>query len=100
MAGSGREQEELSMKHLRDKEHKQSLILRLKRIEGQLRGVQRLIDEEAPCESIAQQLSASRRALDKAYHTMVGCLIEAQLAEKGVAESEARPLVDMLSRYS
>jgi DNA-binding FrmR family transcriptional regulator len=100
MAASELEQEASTMKHLRHKEHKQSLIMRLKRIEGQLRGVQRLVEEEAPCESIAQQLSASRRALDKAYHTMVGCLIEAQLTEKGVAESDARPVVEMLSRYS
>jgi DNA-binding FrmR family transcriptional regulator len=91
--------EEIAMKHLRQEEHKRALVLRLKRIEGQLRGVQRLVEDEAPCESIAQQLSASRRALDKAYHTMVGCLIEAQLAEKGVAQSDAKPVVEMLSRY-
>jgi len=30
---------------------------------------------------------------------MVGCLIEAQLAEKGVAHSDAKPVVEMLSRY-
>ena len=88
------------MKHIRQTEHKQALILRLKRIEGQLRGVQRLVEEEAPCESIAQQLSASRRALDKAYHTMVGCLIESQLTGKGVAAADAKPVVEMLSRYS
>ena len=88
------------MKHIRQKEHKQALILRLKRIEGQLRGVQRLVEEEAPCESIAQQLCASRRALDKAYHTMVGCLIECQLTGKGVTPVDAKPVVDMLSRYS
>lgn len=88
------------MKHLCDKEHKKALILRLKRIEGQLRGLQRLVEDEAPCEAIAQQLSASRRALDKAYHSMVGCLVEAQLAGKGVPPSEARPVVEMLSRYA
>jgi len=88
------------MKHLRQEEHKRALVLRLKRIEGQLRGVQRLVEEEAPCESIAQQLFASRRALDKAYHAMVGCLIEAQLTGKGVAQSDAKPLVEMLSRYA
>ena len=88
------------MKHLRHEEHKQALVLRLKRIEGQLRGVQRLVEDEAPCEAIAQQLSASRRALDKAYHAMVGCLIEAQLAGKGVAQADAKPLVEMLSRYA
>jgi len=31
---------------------------------------------------------------------MVGCLIEAQLAEKGVAHSDAKPVVEMLSRYA
>lgn len=87
------------MKRLRDARHKHSLILRLRRIEGQLRGLQRLIEEEAPCEAIAQQLSASRRALDKAHHAMVGCLIEAQLSEKGLPEADTRPVVELLSRY-
>ena len=87
------------MNRLQREQDKKALILRLKRVEGQLRGVQRLISEEAPCESIAQQLSASRRALDKAYHSMVGCLIEAQLSGKGVAQSDVKPVVDMLSRY-
>lgn len=88
------------MKHIRQAEHKEALILRLKRIEGQLRGVQRLIGEEAPCEAIAQQLSASRRALDKAYHTMVGCVIESQLTGKGVVPADVKPVVELLSRYS
>lgn len=87
------------MTRLHQHEHKRALVLRLKRIEGQLRGVQRLVEDEAPCESIAQQLSASRRALDKAYHTMIGCLIETQLTGKGIAQSDAKPLVEMLSRY-
>ncbi len=87
------------MKNLCQKEPKQALILRLKRVEGQLRGLQRLIEDEAPCEAIAQQLSASRRALDKAYHTMVGCMIEVQLMGKGIAKSDTRPVIEMLSRY-
>jgi DNA-binding FrmR family transcriptional regulator len=57
-------------------EKKRALILRLKRVEGQLRGIQSLIDDEADCEKIAQQLSASRKALDKAFFAMVGCLLE------------------------
>ncbi len=87
------------MKHLRDPDHKEALIVRLRRIEGQLRGVQRLIGEEAPCESIAQQISAARRALDKTYHTLVSCLIEARLADKGVSAADTKPVLDMLNRY-
>ena len=87
------------MNRLHREQDKKALILRLKRVEGQLRGLQRMIDEDAACESIAQQLSASRRALDKAYHTMIGCLIEAQLTGKGVAQADLKPVVDMLLRY-
>ena len=55
---------------------KKSLRARLARVEGQLRGVQRLIEIDADCEDVAQQLSAARKALDKAFFTLVGCVIE------------------------
>lgn len=88
------------MNHLHREQDKKALILRLKRIEGQLRGLQRLIDEDAPCESVAQQLSAARRALDKAFHSLVGCLIESRLSAKGNAQTEVKQALDILSRYS
>lgn len=54
---------------------------RLARIEGQLRGLQRLIsEEEVDCEKVAQQMSASRKALDKAAHTMLACMVQQQIA--------------------
>ena len=88
------------MNHLHREQDKKALILRLKRIEGQLRGLQRLIEEDAPCESVAQQLSAARRALDKAFHSLVGCLIESRLNPKGNAHSEVKQALGILSRYS
>jgi DNA-binding FrmR family transcriptional regulator len=41
------------------------VISRLRRIEGQIRGLQRMVEEERPCESIITQLMAARAALDK-----------------------------------
>ena len=64
------------MSKLVDIDKKKALCARLARVEGQLRGVQRLIDGEADCEKIAQQLAAARKALDKSFFTMVGCMIE------------------------
>ncbi len=87
------------MNHLHREQDKKALILRLKRVEGQLRGLQRLIEENAPCESVAQQLSAARRALDKTFHSLVGCLIESQFAGKGNAHAEIRHAMDILARY-
>ncbi len=64
------------MSQLADPAQKKALRARLARVEGQLRGVQRLIDADADCEKIAQQLAAARKALDKSFFTMVGCMIE------------------------
>src|SRR5262252_1304703 len=37
---------------------------RLRRAEGQVRGVQRMLDENRPCEEVVTQLLAARSALD------------------------------------
>lgn len=65
-----------NMSHLADSAKKKALCARLARVEGQLRGIQRLIDSDADCEKIAQQLAAARKALDKSFFTMMGCMIE------------------------
>ena len=41
------------------------IVNRLKRIEGQIRGLQRLILEEKDCTEVVHQLAAARKALDK-----------------------------------
>jgi DNA-binding FrmR family transcriptional regulator len=98
--GKNQRKKELRMHHLHREQDKKALILRLKRIEGQMRGLQRLVDAGAPCESVAQQLSAARRALDKAFHSMVACLIESRLSVKGGAPTDIKQALEILSRYS
>ena len=53
---------------------------RLRRIEGQIRGVVRMIDEDAPCMDVAQQLSAARKALDSVFARMTVCYLEQELS--------------------
>jgi DNA-binding FrmR family transcriptional regulator len=45
-------------------DHKEALLKRLKRIEGQVRGLQNMIEEERYCIDILTQISATRAALD------------------------------------
>jgi DNA-binding FrmR family transcriptional regulator len=78
---------------VRDPERKRSLVLRLKRAEGQVRGIQKLIETEADCEKVAQQLAAVRKALDKSFFALVGCVI----AEGSVPADD---VAEMLSKYS
>ena len=44
---------------------KKQLINRLRRLEGQVRGVQRMVEEDAWCPDILNQVAAVRSALDK-----------------------------------
>ncbi len=76
-----------------DPERKRALLLRIKRVEGQLRGIQRLIEEDTDCEKVAQQLAAARKALDKAFFMMVGCVI-------AQGDTPADDVADMLARFS
>ena len=47
-------------------EIKSELLVRLRRIEGQVRGVQRMLEENRDCPDVLQQLSAVRSALHNA----------------------------------
>jgi len=58
---------------------KHDVLLRLKKIEGQVRGLQRMIEEGKECTEVVHQLSAARKALDKVgflilSHQMQECL--------------------------
>ena len=52
------------MTTVHDPARQRALVLRLKRVEGQLRGIQKLIEGNADCEIVAQQMAAARKALD------------------------------------
>jgi DNA-binding FrmR family transcriptional regulator len=66
------------------------LIVRLRRVEGQLRAVQRMIEEGNDCEPIAQQLAAARKALDRTFFELMACAIEHPDFSSAVEDSEAR----------
>jgi DNA-binding FrmR family transcriptional regulator len=52
------------MTELLDARARTDLLNRLKRAEGQLRGVQRMIEEGVACADVANQVAAVRKALD------------------------------------
>jgi DNA-binding FrmR family transcriptional regulator len=52
------------MSHTTQEKEKRKLLIRLRRIRGQLDAVERRIEEEASCVAILQQATACRGALD------------------------------------
>ncbi|MWC30782.1 metal-sensitive transcriptional regulator [Paenibacillus sp. MMS18-CY102] len=66
-----------------DYNYSDELKARLKRIEGQVRGVLRLMDEGKPCKDVVSQLSAVRNASDRAIAQIVAenlqqCILDEQ----------------------
>lgn len=82
---------------------KKDLDLRLKRIEGQVRGIQRMIEEDKYCVDILTQISAIRGALKKVglnildAHTH-GCVQRAIKNEEG--EAIINELIDVFSKFT
>jgi DNA-binding FrmR family transcriptional regulator len=85
-----------------DERHKRDLVLRLKRAEGQLRGIQAMIEQGADCERVTQQISAARRALDKAFFQVLACAIQATTPATGKAQAADQRLghaAELLAKF-
>ena len=79
------------------------VIKRLARVEGQIRGIQKLIVAESDCEKILKQMTAARRALDKAFFDMLACVIEANVVEEADTKPVAERMAEvkaLLTRYA
>ncbi|HMM84695.1 metal-sensing transcriptional repressor [Azohydromonas sp.] len=76
---------------LTDEKSRTDLLNRLKRAEGQLRGIQRMIEEGQPCLDIAGQMAAVRKALDATYVRMTVCFMEQELSAR-LGEGSSGPL--------
>ncbi|MBX3611131.1 MAG: metal-sensitive transcriptional regulator [Hydrogenophaga sp.] len=60
------------------------VVNRLKRIEGQVRGLIEMVQSERSCEEVAQQMAAARKAMDKAFYRMMACTMMDAMADIAV----------------
>ena len=67
------------------------LINRLRRVEGQSRGLQRMIEEGRSCEEIFTQLAATKAALDRVGVLLISLKMRECLAEETGEEEAASP---------
>ncbi|WP_169082672.1 metal-sensitive transcriptional regulator [Paenibacillus sp. PL91] len=66
---------------------------RLKRIEGQARGVLNMMEEEKHCKDVVSQLSAIRSAADKAIAYIVAVNLEKCILEEIAAGKDTEKVV-------
>jgi len=70
------------MSVLKDETARSDVMNRLRRAEGQLRGIQRMVEEGEDCLQIGQQFSAVRKALDSTYLRMTMCFLQQELGQR------------------
>ena len=85
---------------------KEALVKRLHRIEGQVRGIERMVSEERYCIDILTQISAATTALDsialKLLEGHVGSCVATALAsgDEDAAAEKSRELIDAVQRFA
>lgn len=82
---------------------KKDIIRRLRRVEGQIKGIQKMVEEEKTCKDILIQISAARSALNNAgglilENYMKNCL--QSYVEGDKEEEDLDDLVQVLVKYS
>jgi CsoR family transcriptional regulator, copper-sensing transcriptional repressor len=88
-----------------DVETKGKALGRLRRIEGQVQGLQRMIDADAYCVDILLQVSAVQGALEQVQKLLLGRHIESCVADairsgsKGDRQKKIDELLHVFSRF-
>ena len=84
-------------------QHTRALPIRLRRIEGQVRGIARMVEEDKYCIDILTQVSAASRALQSVAlalleEHMAHCLLDAAQAGELQQEAKLKEASDAIAR--
>jgi len=82
---------------------KKPMVSRLKRIEGQVRGIQKMIEEDRYCVDILIQINAVNAALKQVGFSILEnhashCVLHA--VESGEGEESVKELIDVVKQFS
>jgi CsoR family transcriptional regulator, copper-sensing transcriptional repressor len=84
--------------------NKEELLSRLKRIEGQVRGIQKMIEEDRYCVDILVQLSAVKSATHQVALSLLEshtrCCVADALAQGTDGEEKVDELMDVIRKFT
>jgi DNA-binding FrmR family transcriptional regulator len=86
-------------------EQRRDVLNRLARIEGQVRGISRMVEDDEYCTDILTQVSAVTTALDRVGLKILdghvhGCVREAMVSGGKEAEAKTEELLDAVERFA
>jgi CsoR family transcriptional regulator, copper-sensing transcriptional repressor len=84
-------------------DNKDAVVRRLRRIEGQVRGLQRMVDSEAYCIDVLTQISAANRALQAVALELLEdhlshCVADASRQGGADADAKVKEASDAIAR--
>jgi DNA-binding FrmR family transcriptional regulator len=82
---------------------KQALLNRLRRIEGQVRGLQRMVEEDTYCIDILTQVSAATKALENVALSLLDehmrhCVMDAARVDGAEADQKLTEATEAIAR--
>lgn len=89
---------------MKKERQKKEILARLRRIEGQIRGLQRMVEEGAACQDILMQSAAATAAIKKVGTILIQTHLEECLEkskkEEGLRRGESlQDFKEVISRY-
>lgn len=84
----------------RSEEEIKDLITRLNRIEGQIRGIRKMVEEDAYCVDVLTQVSAAKCSLNSFSKVLLGSHIRTCVAEdiRNGSDEKTEELVELLQK--
>jgi len=84
-------------------DRKDDYLNRLRRIEGQVRGLQRMVEQDKYCIDVLTQVAAATKALqafsiELLEEHLAGCVVNAARAGDGQAQEKIREATDAIAR--
>ncbi len=88
---------------LGDSSTKEKLTARLRRIEGQVRGVENMVAEDRDCHEILQQLNSIRSAIQSTSRIFLqevasDCLLNADTIDRSKREQVLEEMLDLIGK--
>ncbi|MES2309136.1 MAG: metal-sensitive transcriptional regulator [Verrucomicrobiota bacterium] len=92
----------MSEKHHHPKSERKSMMIRARKVAGQLHAIERMIESDQDCSEVLMQVIAARRGLKSLAEKIIDshihhCIAEATNSEEG--QRNLRHLLQVLERY-
>ena len=93
----------MDMQHVGYIDDKDDLLKRLRRAEGQVRGIARMVEDDTYCIDVLTQISAATKALERVALSLLDdhlshCVAEAAAEGGEVAQTKIREASDAIAR--